>query len=197
MSLAYSLFDQAFVDAMNAPNLTLAIAVKIEFNTGTTRAHSGTGTVVVNGEPYLGVGALGEISAATESHTLSPSQLNLALNGLDTSLVATTLNESCINKPVTIMAVVFGANGVAIGANVIFRGKIARTAMTAGEVNSLAYTVSNIFEDWQYGNSGRFTDESHAAEFPGDHIFRHVAEMAERPIYWGSEKDAPPFASYQ
>jgi len=197
MSVLYSMFDQTFVDAMNQPNLTLALAVKIEFGSGVTRAHSGTGTLVIGGEPYLGLGTLGEISSAKEEHTLSPTQLTLALNGLETSLVGITLNEQCINKPVSVMAVVFDKLGKVIGANVIFKGKIARTAMTAGDVNSLAYTVSNIFEDWQYGDSGRFTDESHSAQFPGDRIFRHVAEMAERAIYWGSEKDAPPFASYQ
>lgn len=197
MSVLYSLFDQAFLDAMSKPSVTMAIGVKIEFPSGTTRAHSGTGTIVVDGEAYLGLGTLGEISAATEEHTLSPTQLNLALNGLDTSLVATTLNENCVNRPVTVLAIVFNDSGVALAANVIFKGKIARSAMTAGDVNSLAYTVSNIFEDWQYGDSGRFTEESHSAEQPGDHIFKHVSKMAELPLYWGSEKDAPPFASYQ
>ncbi|MGL5525678.1 MAG: hypothetical protein ACRDCY_18175 [Aeromonas veronii] len=198
MSILYSLFDQTFLDAMAQPSVTMAIAVKVEFTTGTTRAHSGTGTIAIDGEEYLGLGTLGEIGKASEEHTLSPTQLNMALNGLDTSLVATTLNERCVNRPVTLMAVVFNQqDGTVLGANVIFRGKIAKSAMTAGEVNALSFTVSNIFEDWQYGDGARFTEESHEAQNPGDHIFKHVSKMAERALYWGSEKDAPPFASYQ
>ncbi|MEQ4986178.1 hypothetical protein ABN080_01680 [Proteus sp. fly-1089] len=39
----------------------------------------------------------------------------------------------------------------------------------------------------------RFTDESWSSRRQGDRIFRYVAQMAERAIYWGSKKDAPAF----
>lgn len=197
MSTLYSFFDEAFLDALNQPDVTMALAVKVEFASGVSRVHSGTGTLTIAGETYYGVGALGEISAAKEEHTTSPTQVTMALNALDTSLLATTLNERCINRPVTIMAVVYNELGQSVGANVLFKGKIARTAVTAGDTNSIGYTVSNIFEDWKYGDPWRFTQESHSAQYPGDDIFQYVAQMSERPIYWGSEKDAQPFARYK
>lgn len=70
---------------------------------------------------------------------------------------------------------------------------VSGTGATSGDTNALQYTVSNIFEDWQRPFPDRYTDESHQAAQPGDRIFRYVAQMAERSIYWGSKKDAPGF----
>lgn len=84
-------------------------------------------------------------------------------------------------------------NGVVQVADLIFKGKVSGTGATAGETNALQYTVSNIFEDWQRPFPDRYTDESHQSIQPGDRLFRYVAQMAERSIYWGSKKDAPGF----
>ena len=84
-------------------------------------------------------------------------------------------------------------NGVPQVADLIFQGKVSSTGTTAGETNALQYTVSNIFEDWQRPFPDRYTDESQQSVEPGDRIFRYVAQMSERSIYWGSQKDAPGF----
>lgn len=197
MSLYYSIFDHAFVDALNQPDVIIATAVKIQFPSGTTRVHSATGELTIGGEAYLGVGALGEIGVVTEDGDLASKSVSLALNGLDTSLIATVMNEKCVGCPASIYFVAFNSLGQAIAANLLYSGYISASALTAGRTNAISYTVSNVFEKWKDGHPDRYTEESHVAKFPGDHIFRYVGQMAERPIYWGSNTDAPPFARFE
>lgn len=197
MSIYYSTFDQDFVNSLFQPDVIVAMAVKIEFPSGITRVHSALGNLTINWESYLGLGALGEISVVNEDGDLSAKSVTLALNGLDTSLVGTVLNERTIGCPASIYFVTFSSLGQAIAANLLYSGFITANAMTAGRTNAVSYTVSNVFEKWKDGRPERYTEESHLASYPNDHIFRYVGQMAERPIYWGSEMDAPRFARYK
>ncbi|HBI10099.1 MAG TPA: hypothetical protein DDY57_08100 [Franconibacter pulveris] len=191
--MVYSPFSDSMVDYLSRDRVTAVIAAQVQFESGTAYVHSGTGTLVLGGYVYYGVGALGAVDDVQESGTTSPTQLKLALSGLDLSLFAKTLNERCVGREAQIYLVAMDDSGVARVADLIFKGKISSTGATAGETNALQYTVSNVFEDWQRPFPDRYTDESHQAAQPGDRLFRYVAQMAERPIYWGSKKDAPGF----
>ncbi|WP_024559094.1 hypothetical protein ACP26F_08545 [Franconibacter pulveris 1160] len=191
--MLYSPFSDSMVDYLSRDRVTAVIAAQVQFESGTAYVHSGTGTLVLGGYVYYGVGALGAVDDVQESGTTSPTQLKLTLSGLDLSLFAKTLNERCVGRQAEIYLVAMDDSGVARVADLIFKGKVSSTGATAGETNALQYTVSNVFEDWQRPFPDRYTDESHQASQPGDRIFRYVAQMAERPIYWGSKKDAPGF----
>ncbi|WP_373962483.1 hypothetical protein [Kosakonia sacchari] len=191
--MLYSPFSDAMVDWLSRDRVTAVIAAHIQFESGTVYVHSGTGTIVLNGFVYYGMGKMGAVDDVGETNSTSPAQLKLTLSGLDLSLFATTLNERCVGRQANIYLVVIDDSGVVRAADMIFQGKVSSTGATAGETNALQYTVSNIFEDWQRPFPDRYTDESHQATQPGDRIFRYVAQMAERSIYWGSKKDAPGF----
>ncbi|EGT4305908.1 hypothetical protein [Franconibacter daqui] len=191
--MLYSPFSDSMVDYLSRDRVTAVIAAQVQFESGTAYVHSGTGTLVLGGYVYYGVGALGAVDDVQESGTTSPTQLKLTLSGLDLSLFAKTLNERCVGRQAEIYLVAMDDSGVARVADLIFKGKVSSTGATAGETNALQYTVSNVFEDWQRPFPDRYTDESHQAAQPGDRLFRYVAQMAERPIYWGSKKDAPGF----
>lgn len=191
--MLYSPFSDAMVDWLSRDRVTAVIAANIQFESGTVYVHSGTGTIVLNGFVYYGMGKMGAVDDVGETNSTSPAQLKLTLSGLDLSLFATTLNERCVGRQANIYLGVMDDSGVVRAADMIFQGKVSSTGATAGETNALQYTVSNIFEDWQRPFPDRYTDESHQATQPGDRIFRYVAQMAERSIYWGSKKDAPGF----
>ncbi|ELY3381614.1 hypothetical protein AAAW43_003746 [Cronobacter sakazakii] len=191
--MLYSPFSDSMVDYLSRDRVTAVIAAQVQFESGTAYVHSGTGTLVLGGYVYYGVGALGAVDDVQESGTTSPTQLKLTISGLDLSLFAKTLNERCVGRQAEIYLVAMDDSGVARVADLIFKGKVSSTGATAGETNALQYTVSNVFEDWQRPFPDRYTDESHQAAQPGDRLFRYVAQMAERPIYWGSKKDAPGF----
>jgi hypothetical protein len=191
--MLYSPFSESMVDYLSRDRVTAVIAAKIEFESGTVYVHSGTGPLTLDGYVYYGMGRLGSVDDVEETHTTSPTRLKLTLSGLDVGLFATTLNERCVGRPAELYLVALDDAGLPEVAELIFKGRVSGTGATAGDTAALQYTISNVFEDWQRPFPDRYTDESQQARQPGDRIFRYVAQMSERSIYWGSAKDAPGF----
>lgn len=191
--MLFSPFSDDLLSAMEQPNVALVLAAEIDFPSGVTRVHTGTGTVVINGQTFLGVGTLGDVGSVTEENSTSSSTMSMALSGLDMSLVGETLNEEVIGCNVVCYLAVMNNQGVVTGANVLFEGFITDTSLQAGQQNALSYVIANVFERWSQGLPDRYTDESQQRLYPGDRFFRYVAQMAERSIFWGSKKDAPGF----
>lgn len=191
--MLFSPFSDDLLSAMEQPNVALVLAAEIDFPSGVTRVHTGTGTVIINGQTFLGVGNLGDVGSVTEENSTSSSTMSMALSGLDMSLVGETLNEEVIGCNVVCYLAVMNNQGVVTGANVLFEGFITDTSLQAGQQNALSYVIANVFERWSQGLPDRYTDESHQRLYPGDRFFRYVAQMAERSIFWGSKKDAPGF----
>lgn len=186
-------FSQNVAQAMMEQHVDLIMAAEIQFPSGTTRVHTGTGFILLQGEQYSGLGVIGQIGAVKEQNSTSPTQLNLTLAGLDTSLLSTFLNENCVGRPVTIYVATMDNNFNVLDSDLVFSGKIRDTAVLAGENSAINLTVSNIFEEWALGKSWRYTDESQRKKNNDDRIFRYVSQMSDRSIYWGSKKDAPEF----
>ncbi|MCE0801977.1 hypothetical protein LVQ77_16965 [Buttiauxella sp. S04-F03] len=191
--MLYSPFSDAMVQALERESVIICMACEIDFESGTTRVHSGAGELVLSGYVYLGVGSLGKCGSVSEASDISPSQMNLSLSGLDTALLTQTLNEPCVDRPVRTYLVAIADDGNPLAIDLLHEGFISSSSAVAGKTCGISYTVSNIFEKWQEGRSDRFTDESQRALYQDDRFFRYVAQMSERSIYWGSKKDAPPF----
>lgn len=193
MTVLFSPFSDQLLNAMEAPNVCLVLAAAIDFPSGITRVHSGTGIVIIDGQTYMGVGVLGDVGSVTEENSTSSSTMSMTLSGLDMGLVGETLNEECVGRDVTVYLAVMNEQGVVTAANVLFEGFITDTAMEAGTQSALSYIIANVFERWSLGLPDRYTDESQQRLYPGDRFFRYVAQMAERSIFWGNKKDAPAF----
>ncbi|CUL01094.1 unnamed protein product [Escherichia phage slur01] len=192
--MLFSPFSDTLLNAMEQSNVSLVLAAEIDFPSGVTRVHTGTGVVVINGQTFLGVGTLGDVGSVTEENSTSSSTMSMALSGLDMSLVGETLNEEVIGRNVVCYIAVMSDQGNVIAANILFEGFITDTALQAGQQNALSYVISNVFERWSQGLPDRYTDESQQRLYPGDRFFRYIAQMAERSIFWGSKKDAPGFS---
>lgn len=192
---AVDIFGQAFVDAINSPNPRLLYAVRINYS-NPVLAHTGVGDIVINNETYLGVGNLGEIGTVNDDNSTSPAQLTLSLSGLDPTLAAQVLNQRNNNKAVRIYWVVLDENERVIDSALIFSGKTTDQQYLYDKENAaIQVTAADRLIDWSRKATNRYTDESHRSEplSLGDRIFRYIIQMAERPIYWGSAKDAPGF----
>lgn len=185
--------DPDVIAALNQPNVTALYALKLDLMSGMSRLHSGLGELVLGGEVYYGVGALGAVSPQKEQISTSPTKLSVTLTGLDNALLAEVMRERIVDRMAWLYLVVLGPDGTPLNACLQFSGKIAQTPIKAGRTNTIQLTISNKFEDWQKGLNLRNTDESHRRIKPGDRFYRYQSQMADRSIYWGSKKDAPGF----
>lgn len=190
--MLYHPFSNEMVKAINE-GCYLVAAAKIDLKSGVTRAHTGVGNLIIAGEVYQGVGQLGSIEPASEGLSTSPTQLILSLSGFDSSLVGDVMNERSRGRDARLMLVAINEDGQPTLAEIIFAGQVSSIGVTSGESNEVALTISNRFERWSMGLPDRFTDESWSKRRNGDRIFRYVAQMAERSIYWGSKMNAPAF----
>ncbi|WP_273839925.1 hypothetical protein [Providencia rettgeri] len=190
--MIYHPFSNKMTQAINDGCYVVA-AAKLDLKSGVTRVHTATGNLVIAGEVYQGVGQFGAIETVSEENTTGPQQLILSLSGFDSSLLGDVMNERSRGRDVRLMMVALNEDGKPILAEVLFAGQISNIGVSVGDKCEVAVTVSNRFERWSQGLPDRFTDESWQKRHIGDRIFRYVAQMAERAIYWGSKKDAPTF----
>ncbi|MDM3583926.1 hypothetical protein [Proteus mirabilis] len=190
--MKYHPFSNGMVKAINE-GYYLVVASRLDLKSGVVRAHTGVGNIIIAGEIYQGVGQFGAIESVGENMTTSPQQLIMKLSGFDSSLIGEVMNERVRGRNAQLMLVALNEEAKPALAEVLFAGQISTIGVTTGEENEIAITVSNRFERWSYGLPDRFTDESWSKRKKGDRIFRYVAQMADRAIYWGSKKNAPAF----
>ncbi|HBC6005217.1 hypothetical protein [Proteus mirabilis] len=190
--MKYHPFSNDMVKAINE-GYYLVVASRLDLKSGVVCAHTGVGNIIIAGEIYQGVGQFGAIESVGENMTTSPQQLIMKLSGFDSSLIGEVMNERVRGRNAQLMLVALNEEAKPTLAEVLFAGQISTIGVTTGEENEIAVTVSNRFERWSYGLPDRFTDESWSKRKKGDRIFRYVAQMADRAIYWGSKKNAPAF----
>ena len=119
--MLYSPFSDSMVDWLSRDRVTAVLAANVQFESGTAYVHSGTGTLVLDGYVYYGMGTMGAIDDVGETNTTSPTQLRMTLSGLDMSLFAKTLNERCVGRPAELYLVAMDDNGVVQVADLIFK----------------------------------------------------------------------------
>lgn len=194
--MLFSPFSDAMIDAMEQDHVTMVIAAKAEFKSGTTYIHSGTGPLVLSldgvSETYLGTGEIGKLGSVSEQNDASPTKMSFGLSGLNNTLLAKVMTERCVGVDVTVYLIVLNEQYNVAAYNLLYKGFISDSAITSGKNSGISFVVSNIFEKWAYGLSDRFTDQSQRQRNDGDCVFRYVSQMSDRSLFWGSKKDAPP-----
>lgn len=187
------LFSNSILAELEKDTPRLVVAVEILYTSTPVRAHTGVGTYVIDGQDYIGVGQLGDISAIPQTSKSSPSNVDLTMSGLDPTLVAQTLNERSQGRKAKIMLCSIGEDESITSVSVLFSGRVSSQTYTYGKKTSVVVQLVDRFADWERAGTKRFDYESHLARYPGDRIFKYLSQMASLPIYWGSKKDAPSF----
>lgn len=188
-----SLFDTKAIAALEHDNVPLCLAVEIHYPNGAVRVHSGVGDVDINGYSYKGVGVLGGVDPVKQTSKTEPGRLSLSLSGLDGTLLAEVLNTKCQGSVAKVWLVVFNNDEIAVSSTLLFSGKVSSQKIKYSQQAVISVELVDRFADWSRPITDRFSDESHRARQPSDYFFRFISQMSEKPIYWGSEKSAPPF----
>lgn len=190
-------FSQGVVDIISTGKFMTVYACQLDFEDGMVFAHTGTGTLVIDGITYDGVGHFGEVGQSQESdNSGSPMSVDLTLSGLESYIITETNIRGCRGRSGKLMFVVFDEAGN-YAADILFSGRMDAASFSFGgngsDGNTITVPIVDRMAEWSRTGTERFTDENHRARHQGDRFFYAIAQMSEWPIYWGSSKDAPVF----
>jgi len=158
----------------------LLIFARLEFPSGTVRAHTGVGTRTLNAEEYHGIGGMGRIGALKETGATSANRLQLSIIADDQSLLASVINQDPNGGEAHLHLVKLDEHRQIVGSELLFAGDIVDFKVERGMPYQLSVTASDWFEVWsQPVTASKVTHASQQHLHPGDMIFDQVETIAQ------------------
>ena len=164
-----------------------AFFVSIETAAGTTYAWNGGGNITWNGNEYIGVGNLGNISEIEETPELKASGITLSLSGIPASLLSLTLASMRQGLSASVYFGAFDNNALIADPILIFEGLTdVPTLDDSGENATISVTVESLEVDWARQRIRRYTPEDQKLIDATDRGFEYVAGLQDAKFIWGS-----------
>jgi hypothetical protein len=162
-------------------------AVLMEFDGGDMRVWNGYGDITIDGETYVGSADFLNLGEITETSEVQAAGVSVALTGLDSSLVATALDEAYQGRPLKIFFGFLDNTGTIIDTPyTIFSGRMdVMTIEDAGATANINVTAESRLIDLDRSRARRFTSEDQKIDYPNDKGLEMVASLQDTVIIWG------------
>lgn len=172
--------------AVGAEVAARQLAVALDFPSGIARWNSSPADIVIDGQTFFGVGALGSMSAAEEGRELRAYGMTVGLTGVPRDAVALALGQAYQGRPGTVWNVALDpTTWLPVDAPmVIFRGRMDQMDITLGETAQITVRLENRLTDWERAKISRYTDQDQRKRAPSDGSFRFVSATTEKEIIW-------------
>jgi hypothetical protein len=175
----------AALAAVTAEVVTRTLAVELDFPAGVVRYAGCPQDLTIAGQTFLGVGALGSVSAAEESGELRAYGLTVALTGIPRDLVAVALQQAYQGRRATVWEVPLAPTGLPVADPiVIFRGRMDTMEVALGDTATVRVRLENRLTDWDRPRVRRYTDEDQRAQHPDDRGLEFVSSTSEKELIW-------------
>ena len=183
--------DASIVTRLGADEQAIFFAVKAEFDTDDIRVWSGSDDITVNSETYTGAGALLSIGNVEENLELKSNGLNIALSGMDTTVINYALTENYQNRPITIyLGYVMGGSNEVVGTLTLFKGRMTSIVINdTPQGSTVTIDAENRLVDLDRPSNLRYTKESQNYLHSGDTGFNRVASLQDKQIVWGKASE--------
>jgi hypothetical protein len=181
--------NPAVLAAIATGNIRMGILVSIATLSGTVYAWTGYGPVVYAGNTYSGLGALTNISAISESSSVTSQGVTLTLNGVDPTNISEALTDIPQGGDVYILFVVLDASNNVVGVPIIsFAGQTDGIVIKEAPdgTSAIALDVENRLTQLQRDRTYRWTQAQQAELFPGDTGFLYTADLQDYVALWGN-----------
>lgn len=165
------------------------------FDSATLYMWTGMGTLSWNGNDYMGGGNLVGIGTMEENQKLEAKGLNLTLNGVPTSLVATALLERTRGRPFRLylgaVDLTPDSSGLPVpGALIIDPYRIFTGLMDVMKINpdgktaSIVLSVESTLLKGQRANMSRYTAEDQKKIYPLDTGLDRINQLMDKEVVW-------------
>lgn len=163
-----------------------SLAVELDFPAGFVRWNSSPSDIVINGDAFLGLGALGTISAAEEGIELRSYGMTVGVTGVPRDAVAIALGQAYQGRRGTVWEVILdGTTWLPVSDPfVIFRGRMDQMDITLGSSAEVTVKLENRLTDWERPRIRRYTDAEQRRRDAADGSFRFLAATTEKEIIW-------------
>jgi len=180
-------FSAAIVTELTGQHLRPAFFLQAHFLSGDIFLWSGVGTVQWNGNEWIGVGELAQISDIEESNDIKANNVTFTLSGIPSDMIAQAINETRQGYAVNLWFGCFGdGNNVIADPLKCFAGRMDVPMIEEGAVTStISITVENILVDLQRSRLRNYTHQDQQIDYPGDLGFEYVPTLQDWNGVWG------------
>ena len=178
-----------FLTQLSSSSLKPFYAFKAEFQEGDVRLWTGLGEITLNSETYTGGGSLLSVGAVEETSEIKATNLNVALSGLDSSILTAALNANYQNRLFTcFLGMLNESYGLVNNAYQLFQGRMdSMTINDSGEEVIISLSVESRLIDLEKPNETRYTSEEQKRLFSGDLGLDFVTDLQDKDINWGGK----------
>lgn len=205
---------QQMVDEYASGHVKPIILAELYFDSGTIYVFSGLGTLDFNGNTYLGGGKFIGCSAPKETQDTQANGIVCSLNGVDSSLIATSLQEKSRGRPFRLYLGAISTTQYLItedtvdpdnpyyvltedGYKILLENQLvdAPYRIFSGLMDVMEFTddgvqgdiklaVENILIIGQRAKIGRYTNEDQTRRFPNDKGLSLINQLMDKSIVW-------------
>jgi hypothetical protein len=180
--------DTSMAAGLAAPLIMPVILVMITFRTSVKYCWSGTGTLVYEGNSYLGVGSLGKLGDIAEGVGVQAQGTSVTLSGIDPVLLGESMTDIKSGAPATVSIGLLGPSGAIIGAAYeCFSGTVDVPTVKAGaDTISITISLENKLVNLGRARQTRYTTSDQALTYSDDIGFLWVPILNDVALRWGS-----------
>lgn len=181
-----------FTASIEAEHVRAVIFVRMNFSTGYLRVCNANVNIDWNSQTWLGAGELLSISSISEGSSLEAKTVDIAMSGLDETVLDECRNTYYQGRPVEVWFAPLDSDYRPVSDPwLMFAGRMDFVSVLE---NSAVYSMrcNSWFEDWNRPRIRRYTDADQQARYPGDKFCEYAEQMAEVKIWWGGSAPLPP-----
>lgn len=183
----------ALLNALAADAVEPFFAVKLEFDSGTTRIWTGMGDLSFDTESgtetFLGGSSLVSIRPNDETADTQANGCSFALNGIESANLSLALTENYQGRNATLFLGAFSSGAVVADPYVLFKGFMdTMNIADNGETASIEVKAESRLISLQKARIRRFTDVDQKLIDSSDDGFAYVNAIQDRNVAWGSGK---------
>jgi len=184
------------IAVVTADTIAFAYLVDLDFVDTPVRLWSGSGNLNYLGKTWQGIGAIGNISAAEESHGVITKDVQLSLVGQGTGIYSAAMADS--RQMQGQFADVYAAWMSSDFSTVSYLYHLQRLIMDTMSVEhimdtegqgGIRITINAVDEmvDMRGSSSAYYSDANQQALHPGDTFLRFIATLAGKDIKWAQK----------
>lgn len=180
--------DPAMSQALQSGFIVPAFLAMLTFKTSTQYVWTGTGTLMVGGQAYAGLGSLAQISTMSEGVDVQADGTAVSLSGIDKVFLSECMTDIQLGAPAKIWMALMQHGSSLIGSPyLMFSGFVDQPAFSIGaDAISITLALESRMSNLARPNMRRYTSADQRLMYPDDTAFSFVELLNDIALIWGA-----------